>query len=351
MSTVDLRGPRARVDRSDPLDRVAQDESDSLDRVAQDESDPVVRRLRAASLIVAALVLIPVAWLADDRDDTRAMLEAVIAEYEAAPGLPLHLNSRVQRWIQAFQTTQRDEFQSLLHRSGVFEPMIRRKLREREMPEDLIYLAMMESGLSPRAVSRVSAVGLWQFMGPTAEQFGLRVDEYVDERRDPVRATDAALDYLEWLHDRFGSWYLAAAAYNAGPGRVERILNLHAEGRRGDEDLYWEVLRHLPRETREYVPRILAATILASEAEAFGFDASSAAAAYEYEIVFVPGETPLATVAESLDVDVDIVRDLNPHLIRGMTPPEELYGVRVPRGRASAVMAYLGGRGSGVRAD
>ena len=338
MSTVDFRGSRTRVDRSDPLDRGL-----------RDATDPVVRRMRTASLLVAALLLVPLVWLQDYHDDTRAMLEAVIAEYEASPTLPLHLNSQVERWIDEFRTTRRDEFQGLLHRSGVFEPLIRRKLRDRGMPEDLLYLAMMESGLSPRAVSQVSAVGLWQFMGPTAEQFGLRVDEYVDERRDPVRATDAALDYLQWLHDRFGSWYLAAAAYNAGPGRLERILNLHAEGRRGSEDLYWEVLRHLPRETREYVPRIVAATIVASEAEAFGFDGSTADA-YEYDMVFVPGETRLSTVAESLEVDARIVRDLNPHLIRAMTPPDELYGVRVPRGRASAVMAYLGQPG-GIRAD
>ena len=141
MSTVDLRGPRARVDRSDPLDRVP-----------QDDSDPVIRRLRASALIVAALLVVPLAWLADDRDDTRAMLEAVIAEYEAAPGLPLHLNARVERWINEFRTTRRDEFQSLLDRRGVFEPLIRHKLRERGMPEDLIYLAMMESGYLPRAV-------------------------------------------------------------------------------------------------------------------------------------------------------------------------------------------------------
>jgi len=339
LSTVDLRGPKARVDRSDPLDRVP-----------QDDSDLIVRRMRAVSLIVAPLLLVPLVWLGSDRDDTRAVLEAVIAEYEASPTLPVQLNDRVKRWVSEYQTTRRDEFQGLLDRSGVFEPMIRRKLRDRDMPEELLYLAMIESGLLPRAVSRVSAVGLWQFMGPTAEQFGLRVDEYVDERRDPVRATDAALDYLQWLHDRFDSWYLAAAAYNAGPGRLERILNVHAEGRKGDEDLYWEVLRHLPLETREYVPRLLAATIVASDAEAFGFVSSHDTQAYEYDIVFVPGETALATVAESIEVAPRIVGDLNPHLIRGMTPPEELYGVRVPRGRASAVMASLGQMG-GIRAD
>ena len=108
-------------------------------------------------------------------------------------------------------------------------------------------------------------------MSPTAKQYGLRVDEYVDERRDPVRATDAALDYLQWLHGRFGSWYLAAAAFNAGPGRVERVLSRHADGRVGDEDVYWQVLEYLPRETREYIPKLIAVTILANRADAVGF--------------------------------------------------------------------------------
>jgi membrane-bound lytic murein transglycosylase D len=199
---------------------------------------------------------------------------------------------------------------------------------------------MIESGLSPVAESHVSAVGLWQFMGPTALDLGLRVDEHVDERRDPVRATDAALDYLEYLYQRFDSWYLAAAAYNAGPSRVQRILGRHADGRTGDEDIYWEVLRYLPRETRDYVPRLVATTILANDAEAYGLSFDEEAA-YEFDMVFVPGRTSLTTVAESLDVDEDIVRDLNPHLIRGVTPPGEIYGVRVPVGGTPMVMAYM----------
>ena len=112
--------------------------------------------MRAAALIVAALLLVPFAWLRSDTDETQEMLEAVIAEYERSPGLPLQLNSQVEHWIDEFHTTRRDEFQSLLHRSGVFEPLIRRKLRDRGMPEDLLYLAMMESGFLPRAVSPVS---------------------------------------------------------------------------------------------------------------------------------------------------------------------------------------------------
>jgi len=264
MSTVDFREPRARVDTSDPLDGVRADASLFASR-----------RQRLVMLLAFALALVPFIWLGDEAIDSE--VEFVTASEASLPTLPLQLNARVQRWMDEFQTTRRHEFQDLLERRGLFEDLIRYKLRERGMPEELLYLAMMESGLSTRAVSDVSAVGLWQFMDPTARQFGLRVDEFVDERRDPVRATDAALDYLQALHDRFGSWYLAAAAYNAGPGRLERILNLHADGRTGDEDLYWEVLRHLPRETREYVPRLVAATILGTGAEELGFVATSAA--------------------------------------------------------------------------
>lgn len=340
MSGVDLREPGARVDRSASLDGAGQE---------RDDSSIESRRKRVAVLLTVALALMPFVWLGRDTVGPGTTLQ--LSDYPAPPTIPLETNARVEQWIDAFQTTRKAEFQSLLDRRGRFEGMIRRKLRERGMPEDLLYLAMIESGLSPKAVSHVSAVGIWQFMGPTARQFGLRVDDYVDERRDPVRATDAALDYLEWLHQRFGSWYLAAAAYNAGPGRLERILHLHADGRTGDEDIYWEVQRHLPRETRDYVPRLVATTILANEADREGAD-SSTVPAYEYEMVFVPGSTKLSALAGSLDIDPGVLRDLNPHLIRGVTPPNEVYGVRVPKGDASTLMASLAQNSTtGFRAD
>jgi membrane-bound lytic murein transglycosylase D len=131
---------------------------------------------------------------------------------------------------------------------------------------------------------------------------------------------------------------------------VERILHRHADGRTGDEDIYWEVLRYLPRETREYVPRLVATAILANEQDALGQLAASLDA-YEFDMVFVPGRTPLTTVAESLDVDDDIVRDLNPHLVRGLTPPGEIYGVRVPIGGTPMVMAYMAEGPTPARAD
>ncbi|MDH3205007.1 MAG: lytic transglycosylase domain-containing protein [Gemmatimonadota bacterium] len=339
MSTNDLRESSTRVDRSGLSSEPALDPPFTANR-----------RKWAIALLLVPLALTLPAWLAEDALEEVTRIGGQAFGPASSPSIPLDVNESVEHWIEQFQTTRRAEFEELLEQRGVFEGLIRGKLRERNMPEDLLYLAMMESGLSTIAESRVSAVGLWQFMGPTARQMGLRVDEHVDERRDPVRATDAALDYLQWLRARFGSWYLAAAAFNAGPGRLERILHRHADGRTGDEDIYWEVLRYLPRETRDYVPRIVAATILANDADAAGLGRLDVAP-YEFDMVFVPGRTPLTTVAESLNVDIGIVRDLNPHLIRGTTPPGEIYGVRVPVGGIPMVMAVMAQGPSAHRAD
>jgi membrane-bound lytic murein transglycosylase D len=168
------------------------------------------------------------------------------------------------------------------------------------------------------------------------------MDDYIDERRDPVRATEAALDYLYWLRARYGSWYLAIAAYNAGPARIERILELYADGRTGSEQIYWDVLRHLPRETREYVPRLIATVMLAAEVDSLRQELESTASPYSYDQVFVPGDTRFETVARSLDVEVELLEDLNPHLLRNATPPDEIWPLRVPRGRASDVVTALG---------
>lgn len=328
MSTQDLRGPSARGsgNRSGlvPASRG--------------------RRLPVQSWWLAPLVLVPFlpGFRPASADSDGETLVSVDSTRTVGADLPLHVNARVEKWMKRFQTTGRPEFARVLESAGLYDELIRGKLRERGMPEELVYLAMMESGLSPWAVSQVSAVGVWQFMGPTALEYGLRVDEYVDERRDPVRATDAALDYLEFLHESFGSWYLAAAAYNAGPGRVQRILRAYADGRTGDEALYWEVLDHLPEETREYVPRIVAATILAEEALHFGFEGPGGRP-YRFDQVFVPGGTYLSRIAHALDVSPTVLRDLNPHLTRQMTPPGEIYGVRVPVGASARVVASLAG--------
>jgi membrane-bound lytic murein transglycosylase D len=257
--------------------------------------------------------------------------------------LPVEINARVRYWMERFTTDQRSTFEQYMSRKGHYEDLVVERLRARGMPDELLYLAMIESGFLPRASSQVAAVGLWQFMGPTAQQYGLRVDSWVDERRDPIRATDAALTYLQWLHERYDSWYLAAAAYNAGPGRVDQALRRWSpDSGTDDVDLYWEIIDHLPRETREHVPKLLAATLLARNAAALGFEIEPEQA-YAFDRVWVPGGTPLRVVARGLEVPPQLIRDLNPHLLRGVTPPGGSYELRVPVGRSAQVVASIGG--------
>ena len=313
---------------------------------------PRPRRIRCARRYGAlSVVALGVAGLltVQGRPPAPALPEALDLP-AASVSLPVEVNARVEKWMRRFMTDQKATFQTFLGWEGRFASLIQGKLRERGMPEELLYLAMIESGLSPKATSRVSAAGVWQFMRPTAKQFGLRVDAWVDERRDPVKATDAALDYLAYLHARYGSWYLAAAAYNAGPSRVDRVLKRHGGARPGDEDVYWKIVDHLPRETREYVPKILAATTLARQAERYGFHVKPVAA-YEYDRVWVPQGTWLSSVARALGVETSTLRDLNPHLVQGVTPPGGPYGLRVPMGSTATVIAALGGRPAGQMAD
>lgn len=338
MNNKHFGGPRPRL-----RELVADDTLDPGNRVE------LRRRMSALRLIaLSGLSAATAAWILRGSPEATAPLEMVPASEAAADvTLPVEMNERVNRWIERYKTTQRAGFERYLARQGLYAGLIQSKLRERGMPEDLLFLAMIESGFSSRAVSAVSAVGVWQFMSPTARQYGLRVDDWVDERRDPVRATDAALDYLEWLYDRYGSWYLAAAAYNSGPGRVDRVLRRHANGRRGDEAIYWDIIDHLPRETREYVPKVLAATVLAREAAQNGFRVVPDSP-YMYDRVWVPGGTSLTKVARGLDIPVSTMRDLNPHLIRGVTPPGAAYGLRVPVGKTGEVVAQLGPRPTSV---
>jgi membrane-bound lytic murein transglycosylase D len=250
-------------------------------------------------------------------------------------------NDRVQFWIDFLQGRNKERTQLWLEREGMYGEFIRSRLRARGMPEDLFYLAMIESGLSSRAVSHASAVGIWQFIAETGRRYGLEVSAYVDERRDPVKATDAALDYLEYLYGRFGSWYLAAAGYNTGENRVGRIMREVTGSERGTDADYWRIAHRLPRETRDYVPLMLAARHIGKNPNAYGFYGLEHRAPLSFDRVDVGGGISLAAVARAAGVDAAAIRDLNPHLVRGMTPPGRGLEVRVPAGRRAAVLANL----------
>ena len=263
------------------------------------------------------------------------------AQPRAVWDLPRTRNERVDYWIDFLKGRNRDRTHLWLEREGKYGGYIRSQLRARGMPEDLLYLGMIESGLSPHAYSRAAAAGLWQFIAETGRRYGLEVSTYVDERRDPLAATGAALDYLTDLHERFGSWYLAAAAYNSGENRVERILRQRAGGRKGDEGLFWEIDGYLPRETRDYVPLMLAAAHIGKSPNEYGFYGLEHQAPLAFEETTVPGGVPLSAVAKAAGVDAESMKDLNPHLVRGMTPPGRSWAVRVPVGTAGRVAKDL----------
>jgi membrane-bound lytic murein transglycosylase D len=251
---------------------------------------------------------------------------------------------RVEHYVQLFSGSARERIESRLERGTRYESMIRTRMRAGGIPEDMYYLALIESGFDQNAYSRAAAVGMWQFMTSTARDMGLRVDWWVDERRDPFKSTTAAVRFIKELRDQFGSLYLAAAAYNGGPGRISRGLTRYAddfEGTAGD-DLFFALAEkdYLRNETREYVPQLIAAALIAKEPQRYGMKIDPQPE-ITYDSVRVGPATALAAVAHAADTSVDVIRDLNPHVLRGVTPPKDSFFVRVPTGTADSTAAAL----------
>jgi membrane-bound lytic murein transglycosylase D len=257
-------------------------------------------------------------------------------------------HERIDFFVDFLKGKNYDKTRVWLERIGKYGPLIQQELRARGMPEDLLYLTMIESGLDPNAYSRAHAAGLWQFIEETGERYGLEVSEYVDERRDPIKATEAALTYLQEMHERFDSWYLSAAGYNTGENRVGRIMREVTGSEKGADEAYWDIWDRLPRETRDYVPLMIAMGHIAKEPAKYGFHGVEPMSALEYEKVTVAGGTKLADVAAAGDVDPAVVEDLNPHLVKKQTPPGRKMEVRVPVGQSTVIAANLGGSPSGA---
>jgi membrane-bound lytic murein transglycosylase D len=242
-------------------------------------------------------------------------------------------NAKVQQWQEYFCNRGRKNFQLWLERKASCDSLITAVLAKNGLPPELIYLALIESGLSNRAKSSAGAVGFWQFMPGTGAMYGLRRDYWVDERRDLERATQAASAYLKRLHAEFNDWALVLAAYNSGEGRVRRQM------RTTMHDDYWN--HTLPRETSDYVPKFIAAVKIGENPEAYGFT-SSPRRPLGYERIAVSQATDLDLVATCAGVDAAAVKALNPHLLRGSTPPDAKdYPVYVPTGTATVALREL----------
>jgi len=253
-------------------------------------------------------------------------------------------HDRVEHYVALFSSKARERFTSRLSRGTRYEPMIRAKLRASGMPEDLTYLALIESGYDPHAYSRAAAVGIWQFMSSTARDVGMRVDWWMDERRDPARATDGAIRFLGFLHRQFGSFYLAAAAYNGGPGRVSRGLTRFAEELEGaaGEDRFFALAEQdfLRAETKNYVPQLIAAALVAKKPGQYGLRIDTLPV-YEYDSLRVAPGTSLAALATAGSLPGNALKDLNPALLRGITPPDAEIWLRVPVGSAEKLRAAI----------
>lgn len=259
-------------------------------------------------------------------------------------------HDRVEYYVDLFTNRARERFIQRLSRGTRYEPMIRAKLRASGMPEDLTYLALIESGYDPHAYSRAAAVGMWQFMSSTARDVGLRVDWWMDERRDPARATDGAIRFMGFLQKQFGSYYLAAAAYNGGPGRVSKGLTRFAdemEGKEG-EDRFFALAEqdYLRAETKNYVPQLIAAALVAKMPTKYGIQLDSLPP-YAYDSVDVAPGTSLQALATAAGVEGAALKDLNPALLRGVTPPDARVWLRVPSGNAEAVRHAIDGADAG----
>lgn len=242
--------------------------------------------------------------------------------------IPVIYNRSTKTWIEYFITRGRKNLTQYLELSGRYAPVMGHMLEELGMPRDLIFLAMAESGFQNNAKSKARAVGPWQFIGATGRKYNLHIDWYVDERRDPIKATIAAGSYLKELKELFGSWELAAAAYNAGEGKIARAIKKY-----GTDD-FWNIRNrpYLRRETRNYVPKIMALAIIGKNLSSFGFDSVQFQQPLEYEIVKVPPLTDLKLVADKINLEVDELYRWNPELLRWFTPPLQEYNLRLPVG-------------------
>lgn len=252
--------------------------------------------------------------------------------------LPITYNSKVRSWVKFFQKEGRKDFHRWLERSARYIPKITPTLQNIGLPKDLAYLAMIESGFSSQAVSSAAAVGYWQFIKPTAKRYGLQIEWWLDERRDIVKSTVAAAAYLNDLYKMFDSWYLAAAAYNMGEGRVKKLIKKYQTKN------YWVLSRQkdFPTETEQYIPKLLAALLISKSPSLYGFKDLKLQDPMDYDYFNVPGGTDLDNLSYYIGADKQLVKRLNPELIKGFVPQFiTSHRIRIPRGNLTKASEFI----------
>ncbi len=335
-SAAELEAVRRAEERAGLLPQIPGAESQGAPGAGLSAADPLARDV--ASALGGGLDGAPLADPAPAGSVSANLPELLgISEEElrAKYDIPVELNDAVVAYIRFFQTDTREHFARWLSRSTRYLPMMRGVLEKQGLPLDLVYLSMIESGFSSYATSLAKAAGLWQFVVGTSRRYGLTTDFWVDERRNPEKSTQAACKYLRDLRERYhGDWYLAWAGYNAGEGKVDRAI-------RNDKSKDFWALAHkshtLRAETKHYVPKLIAAALIAKHPERFGFHPDYETAP-EIEEVRVPDATDLHVIAEAAGISFELVRELNPELRRFCTPPGG-WTLRLPKGTRETFLA------------
>ncbi|MEQ1724198.1 MAG: lytic transglycosylase domain-containing protein, partial [Pseudobdellovibrio sp.] len=252
--------------------------------------------------------------------------------------LPVTYNKKVAGWISYFQIRGKTFFRNWLEKSTKYMPFLQNELRKAGLPTDLAYMVMIESGFSATAVSTAQAVGPWQFIESTGKGYGLQKNWWLDERRDIRKSTQAAIRYLKDLKQEFGSWYLVAASYNMGENGLRRQIRKH-----GTND-YWELVRlkALPQETQDYVPKILAALMIAKAPNLYGFRDIDSQYPLQYETVWAPSGTDLENLADYLNITRKSMKELNSELLLGYIPKQiNGHNIRIPLGSLSVAKQFF----------
>jgi membrane-bound lytic murein transglycosylase D len=252
--------------------------------------------------------------------------------------LPVTYNKKVSFWISFFQSRGKNFFRNWLEKSTKYMPLLQTELKKAGLPTDLAYMVMIESGFSTQAVSSAQAVGPWQFIETTGATYGLQKSWWLDERRDIKKSTLAAIKYLKDLNQEFGSWYLVAASYNMGENGLRKQIKKH-----GTHD-YWELVKlgALPQETQDYVPKILAAMMIAKAPNLYGFRDIEAQYPLQYEMVYAPSGTDLDAMADYLSVTRKSLRELNSELYLGYIPKQVPgHYVRIPLGSLNVAREFF----------
>lgn len=310
------------------------------------ELDQALTLLDQAYSVLLRIEAPPESELYQEKNDLRILLAQKIQQVYAfrlqAPinnhkTIPLVDNKWVQVEIKSFQTAERKFFEEAYRRSGQYRPIIVEELKKAGLPEELSWLPLIESGYKTRALSRARALGLWQFIASTGYRYGLKRDKFIDERMDPVKSTRAAIKYLQELHNFFGDWTTAIAAYNCGEIRVQKVI----QAQKIDYlDNFWDLFANLPYETARYVPRFIATLMIIDNPEKFGFNLPQPDPSLNYETITLQKPFKLSVLASKLGLSQEQLVQLNPELRHNSTPNYQ-YELRVPAGWAEPALACL----------